>query len=463
MFFGARAFEADGARFTHFLQSGLPAAAALRTHWERMQARLGGRPDAGPLSCVAAQAGAARHDPAPEDEDGGRSPRLQAALARQLEQHAARELDAALRQLPPVAGPTGALIPDPRLASWAEMCDVGRGFLTAAPSDSFAPTGREYQEMVAWFLGAASPLASELGVGRAVRSSYRRHRLTLDRWGIALTVAGELQGSSRDAWRVHHDACAARMFDDALRAGIVGRTEVHTLFSDLLPPPLPGARRGRRAGLVPDALLARRATGEDEGRGVCDHLHDVKVVHYCPTRYTQARVLDRSVGCCADRRAEGVHGEYEAHARDLDARHHADVADPERRPILTRLSTYPRVRGLVIGAFAETSADVRLLLRETAEAAAARFWRDAGATSATAAQSVYMSVYRRRWGAEFALQGARMRIARAYLVTGQAEPAPRDPRGGGFDPGDAAAFAAASAPSLPGVPQGQSGFASRGG
>ena len=61
-----------------------------------------------------------------------------------------------------------------------------------------------------------------------------------------------------------------------------------------------------------------------------------------------------------------------------------------------------------------------------------------------------------------------MRIARAYLVTGQAEPAymepaPRDPRGGGFDPGDAAAFAAASAPSLPGVPQGQSGFASRGG
>ena len=29
--------------------------------------------------------------------------------------------------------------------------------------------------------------------------------------------------------------------------------------------------------------------------------------------------------------------------------------------------------------------------------------------------------------AEFALQGARMRIARAYLVTGQAEPAPRDP------------------------------------
>ena len=32
---------------------------------------------------------------------------------------------------------------------------------------------------------------------------------------------------------------------------------------------------------------------------------------------------------CADRRAEGVHGEYQAHARDLDARHHADVAEQQ--------------------------------------------------------------------------------------------------------------------------------------
>ena len=104
-----------------------------------------------------------------------------------------------------------------------------------------------------------------------MRSSYRRHRLTLDRWGIALTVAGELQGSSRDAWRVHHDACAARMFDDALRAGIVGRTEVHTLFSDLLPPPLP-ACRARGASGVPASCLTRCWPGVPPGRmraGAC--------------------------------------------------------------------------------------------------------------------------------------------------------------------------------------------------
>ena len=49
------------------------------------------------------------------------------------------------------------------------------------------------------------------------------------------------------------------------------------------------------------------------------------------------------------------------------------------------------------------------------------------------------------------------------LIAYALNPPPSTPRGGGFDPGDAAAFAAASAPSLPGVPQGQSGFASRGG
>ena len=174
-------------------------------------------------------------------------------------------------------------------------------------------------------------------------------------------------------------------------------------------------------------------------------------------------VAQRVAIAVARRRAQEAPEGLAARTVALDHRRVERTAHLRRqRAVLPDLLGGTHLCGL-IGAFAETSADVRLLLRETAEAAAARFWRDAGATSATAAQSVYMSVYRRRWGAEFALQGARMRIARAYLVTGQAEPAPRDPRGGGFDPGDAAAFAAASAPSLPGVPQGQSGFASRGG
>ena len=46
-------------------------------------------------------------------------------------------------------------------------------------------------------------------------------------------------------------------------AGIAGRAEPHSLFSDLLPPPQPGSRRRRREGIVPDALLERPAAADE--------------------------------------------------------------------------------------------------------------------------------------------------------------------------------------------------------
>ena len=81
---------------------------------------------------------------------------------------------------------------------------------------------------------------------------------------------------------------------------------------------------------------------------------------------------------------------------------------------------------------------------------------EAGATSARAAQSVYTAIYRRRWGCETALQGARLRFARAYLVSGgDIGGAPRGGTRPTFDPGDADHFAAAASPVLRGMPAGQ--------
>ena len=151
-----------------------------------------------------------------------------------------------------------------------------------------------------------------------------------------------------------------------------------------------------------------------------------------------------------------LHGGYLAHARSLDARHHAGVADADARPILQRLLQYPEVRGDCVGAFAECSADVHSLLRDTVSSAAEQCWREAGATSARAAQSVYTAIYRRRWGCEAALQGARMKLSRGYLVGGVNDGGA--PRGGGrptFDPRDPDHFAAAASPVLRGTPAGQ--------
>ena len=114
------------------------------------------------------------------------------------------------------------------------------------------------------------------------------------------------------------------------------------------------------------------------------------------------------------------------------------------------------MRGDCVGAFAECSADVHSLLSDTVSSAAEQCWREAGATSARAAQSVYTAIYRRRWGCEAALQGARMKLSRGYLVSGVNDGGA--PRGGGrptFDPRDPDHFAAAASPVLRGTPAGQ--------
>ena len=100
---------------------------------------------------------------------------------------------------------------------------------------------------------------------------------------------------------------------------------------------------------------------------------------------------------------------------------------------------------------------VRDLLRLVAQTAAATHWREAGARSETAALSSFTAIYRRRWGAEIALQGARLRIARRGIVAGHAPPPAHAARDAGFDPASHVDVALASMPSDPdvGPPQGQ--------
>ena len=154
-----------------------------------------------------------------------------------------------------------------------------------------------------------------------------------------------------------------------------------------------------------------------------------------------------------------MHDEYVRHAKDLDLKHHAGVADPEARPILTRLRRdFGHVLGLSVGAFAETSQELRRLLEEVAVAGAARHWREAGAPSLLAARAAYASTLRRRWGCEAALQGARLRLSRAYLVAGVGDaPAAGRPAAAhaAFDFGSEADLAAATTPVHGGMPAGQ--------
>jgi len=219
-------------------------------------------------------------------------PRLQHALCDQLEQRQAEMLDEEMRRLPAVQTASMGVIPDPQLASWAEMCAIGRAFVVRHPTRSYAPMRDEFKEMIAIYMGAPSPLAARIGIGRRVRCpSKNRESLTLDKWGFALLVGQEPRGST-DSWRSHHDAVTHVIYRDTIRAGIEGRTEVRGLFSSLLPPANARRHRESRDGLVPDALL-RRPTEVDAMYK--DHLHDVKIIHMGSSTYSDTMVKEKGV------------------------------------------------------------------------------------------------------------------------------------------------------------------------
>ena len=98
------------------------------------------------------------------------------------------------------------------------------------------------------------------------------------------------------------------------------------------------------------------------------------------------------------------------------------------QPIAKRLNSYQRARAHCVGAFAECSSDIDVLLRETAKSAANMYnWRKVGATSPETAFATFTAIYRLRLGAELALQGARLQLSRAYLVF-SVQPRPRPNR-----------------------------------
>ena len=124
---------------------------------------------------------------------------------------------------------------------------------------------------------------------------------------------------------------------------------------------------------------------------------------------------------------------------------------------------FPRVRGQVFGAFRECSADVHALLRETATAAAAREWRESGASSHETRRELPTFPSSAAAGAAPSRSpvhqpGSPLRLSRAYLAGGDRDDHDAADAGGvaaGFDFGDAARMAAEFAPVLGGAPAGQ--------
>ena len=138
--------------------------------------------------------------------------------------------------------------------------------------------------------------------------------------------------------------------------------EVYGLFADLLPAVV--AQQGgelqyarARQGLVPDFLL-RIPTPQ----GPSDCLAELKVISAGATLHPRGRK-----GTGVERRASKLASEYRASLAKYDRQFHG-VGEGEVGPLVSRLQSYGKLEGLVVGPWGNGSRDLHDLVRTLAEA-----------------------------------------------------------------------------------------------
>ena len=93
-------------------------------------------------------------------------------------------------------------------------------------------------------------------------------------------------------------------------------------------------------------------------------LHEIKIISSCPTRYAPHR-RGQEATKAVDVRANQLHQSYVAKARATDQTY-CGTPDGEMGPVERKLATMGEVKGLVVGAFGEVSADTHALISHLA-------------------------------------------------------------------------------------------------
>ena len=138
---------------------------------------------------------------------------------------------------------------------------------------------------------------------------------------------------------------------------------------------------------------------------------DVKTIHAGNGHYYSLRGREEQSGAVHDRELQ-VWNDYRSHARALDRAH----SPAGQQPIMDRLQSFGRTRGLIYGAYGEASHDVHALISIAADARARELWRSHGASSFAAMRSFLVSQSRRRVGMAVVQAMARHRLDRLPFV-----------------------------------------------
>ena len=157
-----------------------------------------------------------------------------------------------------------------------------------------------------------------------------------------------------------------------------------------------------------------------------DAYYDAKVIHVNGARYPDTNGADAARGAAIEARARVVPGEYERHARDVDAVCCGVPRGADDGTVLHRLRELGLVRGCVVGAFGEALADVNSLLAMCAGSGSYLRWRGAMARGlgSLSCSSQLIVQLRRVWGVHFARINARLKVTRVHSAQGRGLPTP---------------------------------------
>ena len=239
-----------------------------------------------------------------------------------------------------------------------------------AAKAQYGLSGAEFSEAAATLLCLPSPACASR-LGEVVRGRKR-----IDLFGDSVRSA-TLPG---DGYRKRHDAAKDLLFKQLVSAGMNVQCEVFNLFSREIPQDgLARIERGRtRQSMVPDFKISTQ-----EGDREVPALYEMKVLSSCRTRYPRN---PRPEARAVDRRAELLQGEYVKKARTVDQKYGgADVG--ETGGVERKLLSFPRVRGLILGAWGEINDEFQELLQHISQSRLRQMEHQPGGRRGRAAQS----------------------------------------------------------------------------
>ena len=296
-----------------------------------------------------------------------------------------------------------------------------RAIVSGGMEASVKFTDKEWMEAVQTYMGLPSSLAEDI-VGQRIKTNDPNARYFVDPYARNLQTAMGWTGDSRHfTSHMELEYMIAQSIREIKDGSIFVEQEVFNELIDSIPP---GPGRDRLAslslreiktlgdGLVPDLAI----TASHELNGGTRELMDVKFLG-CGNAYTQS--ASTTPQAVVESRQRRVNEEYRNQAHKLDIKYAGHPADaPGPGPIASALAQYPRVKGLVVGHFAEFSSDLKDLLGMIVEASATSYAESTGTPFELAMGAISWNT-RRRWGMIAARANSRTKIAARAHVLGR--------------------------------------------